>query len=158
VKVIVLRGTPGSGKSWLAKKLGAELEAQGYKVRSFSADYFFTGSDGTYRFDRSKLAEAHASCLRGFTKDLLFCHQWPQQQALIVDNTHTTSTEVAPYAQLALAFGAELDIVLVKCDQKVAFERQTHGTPKKVHEEMFRRLERSQLPPYWPQRVYHTEV
>jgi tRNA uridine 5-carbamoylmethylation protein Kti12 len=155
MKVIIMRGGPGSGKSTLARKLASELEAQGYKARCFSADFYFEKA-GVYQFDRNLLGKAHAACLKGFAQDLVFCYQWPNKDVLIVDNTNTTEAEVAPYARLAQAFGAELEIVTADCDQATAFARQTHGVPEKNHKSMAERMQRSRLPKEWPQRSVKT--
>lgn len=51
----ILRGAPGSGKTtWaLANRQTSTL---------CSADHYFTGPDGVYRFDASKIGLAHAAC------------------------------------------------------------------------------------------------
>ena len=52
-ELFLLRGLPGSGKSTLAKSLdGIHIEA----------DQFFMAG-GEYKFDASKLKEAHNNCL-----------------------------------------------------------------------------------------------
>lgn len=162
MKVVIMRGIPGSGKSTLAKNLVGELSTPvagrtASRVQIFSADNFFcSGGCGEYRFDRSKLPEAHATCLREFTQALIFYHSWPSDAVLIVDNTNTSEAECAPYARLALAFGAELEVITVECPQEVAFARQSHGVPEKNHKSMFERLQRSRLPKEWLQRVVKT--
>jgi predicted kinase len=51
-ELFLLRGLPGSGKSTLAKSLGGmQIEAD---------KYFMDGDE--YKFDPSKLKEAHAWC------------------------------------------------------------------------------------------------
>lgn len=55
-KITIIRGIPGSGKSYLARELAQESQSP----YICSADDFF-GPD--YDFDVSRLAEAHASCL-----------------------------------------------------------------------------------------------
>ena len=49
----LVRGVPGAGKSTFAKNLGCT---------HFETDEFFM-VDGEYKFDPSKLKEAHAWCL-----------------------------------------------------------------------------------------------
>jgi len=62
-ELILLRGLPGSGKSTLAKSLdGIHIEA----------DQFFM-IDGEYRFDASKLKDAHNYCFTR-TKSYMYIH------------------------------------------------------------------------------------
>jgi predicted kinase len=74
---------------------------------------------------------------------------------IIVDNTNTTVAEIAPYAALALAYGHDLEIVILNISKenltKVA-SRNIHGVPQNVVEGQFNRLEllKEQLPPWWP--------
>jgi hypothetical protein len=53
--VIVCRGLPGAGKSTYVATL-----SPGAVV--CSADSYFVGPDGAYRFDPAKLGQAHEAC------------------------------------------------------------------------------------------------
>lgn len=148
-KVTILRGIPGAGKStYIAKNLNDNL--------IMSADLYFM-KEGRYVFDRSKLGEAHASCLRAFLV-------WIQAgvDGIVVDNTNITGLEIAPYAALALAYGYELEIVTLKVDFLTAHSRNVHGVPLASVRRMAERLEieGKHFPPYWPHRVVesHMEV
>ncbi len=74
---------------------------------------------------------------------------------MIVDNTNTTVAEVAPYAALALAYGYDLEIVILECNPDVASARNVHGVSKKVVLKQMNRLEslQKQLPSWWKVRV-----
>lgn len=113
-RVIIFRGLPGSGKSTLAKKLG------GFVVSA--DDYFMV--DGVYRFDPSKLGEAHIACMRNF---LYACGV--DMPLIAVDNTNTTLMELNPYRLVALAHGYEVEVHRVICNPEVAFKRGTHNVP-----------------------------
>lgn len=147
-KVIILRGIPGSGKSFYAKKLLEEALFQMKDLSSVgmgicSADYYFEKS-GEYKFDPSKLGEAHAECFRFFIDSLNHGND-----LTIVDNTNTTALEIAPYIQGAMAFGYEYEIIYIHCDVDVAFKRQTHDVPLNTMKRMDDNICQVSLPPYW---------
>ncbi len=181
MKIIILCGLPGSGKTTWAK--------QNYPgARIVSADDFFMVQGPTgkvYMFDPAKLSDAHALCLREFTEticdeiaDMGFTinnHVDPgneymaaatrdgryeehmslwNSQTVVVDNTNTTIAEIAPYAALALAYGHEMEIVYVSCDPAVAAARNIHGVSDLVIGQMVQRLRDlpASLPPWWPYR------
>lgn len=69
-ELILIRGLPGSGKTTLAEQIMKEWkeirDGRGRQVKScklIAADDFFM-VDGEYKFDPSKLSEAHAWCQR----------------------------------------------------------------------------------------------
>ena len=145
-RVILMAGVPGSGKShYVNNKLGLSRESV------VSADNFFVGSDGVYRFDPSQLGAAHGDCLRGFVSSL---HQG--LRTVVVDNTNTTAIEMSPYVALAAAYGYEVEIVRVGCDPAVAAARNTHGVPERAVRAMAERLDKTfqeGLPPFWNVKV-----
>lgn len=136
-RVWIYCGVSGAGKSSFIE--GAHPDAE-----AFSADHFFM-VDGEYRFDASKLGEAHAACLRNFTEAIQ-----DGSVAVVVDNTNTTIAEIAPYAALAQAYGYELQIVTIYCDPEVAHARNTHGVPLAAVQAMSERLNKREIPPWWP--------
>jgi len=152
--VIILRGVPGSGKSTFGRNLIEEAKKQQLNTKTVSADHFFNefGEDGgEYRFDRSKLGTAHAKCFRNFIDGMQ-----KGSDLIVVDNTNTSSIEIAPYRQGAHAYGYDVVIKTVMADPEVAFERGLHGVPisaiKRMHETLHRNL-----PPYWEkQEVYRS--
>lgn len=141
-QVIVFQGVPGSGKSTIGEEFMKVAPGRAVKV---SADDFFTErGNGTYAFDFKLFGEAHAQCLRRFLDAV-------QQNVdlVIVDNTNTTVTEIAPYMALAAAFGYEARLVRVKCDPKVAAARNTHGVPLEGVLKMAARMTAQDYPPWW---------
>lgn len=152
MKVIVLQGVSGSGKSTYGRKLAKEAEAKGAFVRTVSADNFFVAlGGGTYKFDPSKLGEAHALCLRTFINAMI--ERWDgyftNDSLVIVDNTNTTAVEIAPYMASAAAFGWDAEVHYVKCDPTVAAARNLHGVPEKSVRAMASRIESESFPPWW---------
>lgn len=86
-QLIIMRGLPGSGKSTLAKTFGGVI---------CSADQYFTDFFGRYKFDASKLTEAHEACFRKAEKAMS-----KGVKKLIVDNTNTRKWEFEPYLAIA---------------------------------------------------------
>lgn len=138
MKVIILSGIPGAGKSTYAERRYPDA----YVV---SADSYFM-VDGEYRFDPAGLPAAHGACLRDFTRAL----QAHEHATLVVDNTNISVAEIAPYAALALAYGADLRIVTVNADPENAWARNVHGVPAQSIRRMFDALNKRELPPWWP--------
>lgn len=143
MNVIILRGVPGSGKSTYVKRNPNAVVV--------SADHYFTDDKGLYNFDPTKLPLAHAKCLREFVDALLNHRDWEQDVEIVVDNTNTSVMEVAPYAALALAYGASLRVVTLKCDPVAAAARNVHGVPESTVLAMAKRLEDEtpRLAPWW---------
>ena len=135
--VIILVGIPGAGKSSFANKAGGAV---------VSADAYFTNTEGDYDFDAVKIGDAHADCLRKFV-DLLQA----KEDSIIVDNTNTRVSEIAPYAALALAYGYSHEIIIIECSIDLAITRNTHDVPAKTISDMALRINslQSELPPYW---------
>lgn len=139
-QVIILSGISGSGKSTYARR-----NYPGAVV--CSADKFpGLYVDGELQF--AKLSDAHNACLRDFTVALL-----EGRSVIVVDNTNTTSVEIAPYAAMALAFGAELLVVTIECDTDTAHGRNLHNVPRKGVEGQAARLAERELMPWWPTRT-----
>ena len=118
----IIRGVPGSGKSTLAKRLpGIKISAD---------DYFMV--NGEYKFDASKLKEAHTECQNK-------CRQLMMKRggvSIVVHNTFTRNWEFQVYKNLAKRFGYEVVEIIVKSDFK-----NIHGVPEEKVIEMKKRFE-----------------
>ena len=79
--IIIIRGIPGSGKSYFAKRVEEKLGSNILDI--VSADHYWYDSDGNYNFDGSKLWLAHKKCQDKFLKSLQ-----KQTPFIIVDNTN----------------------------------------------------------------------
>lgn len=141
-RVVVMQGVPGSGKSTYVRSAfpGA---------RVCSADHFFVGDDGVYRFDRTKLPQAHAECLRNFVEALQ-----RGEPLVVVDNTTTTLVEAAPYMALAPAYGYSAEIHRLDVDLVTAAARNVHDVPADTIRALGARLanfepQRAELVRWW---------
>ncbi len=163
-KVTILSGVSGSGKSKYAGTLlleytsstGLTLEEmlrlpKGDKRATAaycSADMYFVGTDGTYKFDVSKLSDAHGACMREF---ITACQG--ETEMVVVDNTNTTAVEIAPYILVAQAYGYEVEVITVMCesedDVRAAAARNSHGVPFGGVMAQHKRIQERQLAPWW---------
>lgn len=121
-ELFLLRGLPGAGKSTLAKSLsGIHLEADQYFME-----------DGEYKFDASKLKEAHAKCQNAV-------RVWMgSQDRIIVSNTFTQAWEMQPYYDLAEKYGYRVYSLVV--ENRHGGVNQ-HGVPEEKVEQMKNRFE-----------------
>lgn len=125
----VMRGLPGSGKSYKARQLQSELA--GSVV--YSTDDFFM-VNGEYKFDPKRLAANHAA------------NQKRARQAcetgvdVIIDNTGLKAWECREYVRMALDHGYK--VVLVEPETSWAKDpvecakRNSHGVPLETIERM----------------------
>ena len=149
-KVEILSGLPGSGKSHYAKKRIEALPV-GAKSAVVSADDYFIGSDGEYRYDPSKIGDAHAWCMGEFLYEQAK-YQWREPDLIIVDNTNTSPIEIAPYMLVAASFALSTKVVRFMTESEEDFQlclqRQTHGVPEKTMRKMQEALT-TPLPLWW---------
>lgn len=151
-KVIIMSGISGAGKSTYIQDviLGRKVVNN---VTSFnpppsfmvvSADDYFIGEDGVYKFDPSKLSDAHGHCFRCFIDAMQ-----SECDLVVVDNTNTTTEELAPYILGAQAYGYEVEIRTLWCGMDLAASRNTHGVSERGIEAQWVRLNSRKLLPWW---------
>ena len=121
-ELYLLRGLPGSGKSTLANSIG------GHHVE---ADQYFMDS-GTYKFDASKLKDAHEWCR-------IRCEEFMQMELkTTVSNTFTQEWEMQPYYDLAEKYGYRVYSLIVENRHGGVNE---HGVPEEKLVQMKQRFE-----------------
>lgn len=127
MKVVIMRGIPGSGKSTYAGMNYPD-------ALTVSADNYFM-VNGIYQFDPKKLGIAHATCFRQFLDGLT-----QGVETIVVDNTSTTVSEISPYHLGACAFGYDHEIVTMECSVDVAMRRNVHGVPEQAYKGIVERF------------------
>lgn len=110
--LVLVRGLSGSGKSTFATHLAAGL---GHTVHS-TDDYFM--KDGAYRFDGSKLGDAHKWNEERTDKAL------EAGKNVVVANTFTQQWEMEPYDRMAKKHGATVHVF-----NTVFPGKNVHGVP-----------------------------
>jgi predicted kinase len=125
--LILLRGLPGSGKSTFAKSISHAA------VGHIEADMFFM-KDGKYKFDASKLRDAHTWC-HDIVKDWMNPFGF---ETIIVSNTFTQKWEMEPYYKLAEQYGYMVHSIIVENRHGGINE---HSVPSEVIEKMKNRFE-----------------
>jgi tRNA uridine 5-carbamoylmethylation protein Kti12 len=134
-KLIIMRGLPGSGKSWKVREIiGAYGEIYGkttppeISIVQVSADDYFYGPDGEYHYIPSRISEAHCHCFYEAMDALC-----GGVNLVIVDNTNILHNHYSRYEQIAKALGYEVEIVVVGEFTKDACKayalRNIHGVP-----------------------------
>lgn len=126
LKLILIRGLSGSGKSTYAKKLMAEDP----NLSHYEADMYFHDAEGKYAFNPKFLPKAHAWCKDQTEKDLR------NGKSVIVSNTFTQKWEIAPYIELGKQYGAT---VIIK--KATGPYKNVHGVPDDAVSKMKSRWE-----------------
>ncbi len=114
---IILRGQPGSGKSYYA--------AEHFKGATIcSADHYMVDLYGDYKFDPKKLNAAHASCYGKFVDSLEKNHEM-----VVLDNTNIKVAWFQEYLDAAKEYGYVVKIIRILCEPKLAYMRNQHDVP-----------------------------
>lgn len=120
-----MRGLPGSGKTTFANQLVEAADRIGYRAVICSADRFFVGNDGVYRFRHHDLAAAHAFCRNQFD-DFMALNRGDDGYAdiIIVDNTSIRLFEYEYYKRAALDGNEVFTTYVMRCDNHAEALRQ----------------------------------
>ncbi|NXA30932.1 N4BP2 protein, partial [Eudromia elegans] len=134
--LVLLRGVPGSGKSFLARAL---LEDNPGGIILSTDDYFY--KHGQYRYDATCLGEAH-DWNRKRAKEAFEKRVSP----IIIDNTNIQAWEMKPYVTLAQQFKYKVMFrepdTWWKFKPKELERRNIHGISKEKIKRMLERYER----------------
>ncbi len=128
-QLILLRGLPGSGKSTFAKFL---VNISREKIVHYEANMYFETS-GEYRFDPTKLSDAHQWC-RQATSNML-----EAGVSVIVSNTFTRRMELQPYLNLVKQYNVPVTVLHVEGNHG-----NVHNVPPETILKMARRWEQYQ--------------
>jgi predicted kinase len=127
-ELFLLRGLPGSGKSTLAAQLGGSL---------VEADRYFM-QYGEYKFDASKLKEAHAWCRDQVRKWMEVDNAGYDVDRIVVSNTFTQEWEMKPYYELAEKYGYRVYSIVVENRHG---GKNVHNVPDEAIDRMRKRFE-----------------
>jgi predicted kinase len=131
--LILLRGLPGSGKSTAAKLLGAG----GSGTAHFEADMYFM-QDGEYKFDASKIKNAHNWCQSSVEHAMLLNHTTGHNSTIVVSNTFTQEWEMEVYYNLAKQWDYRVTSMIIENRHEGV---NIHGVPDEVLTKMRDRFE-----------------
>lgn len=119
-KVFIMRGLPGSGKTWLSEDIMRLCRALDMSFAQCSADRWFERGN-SYCFRSSELAEAHEYC-RG--KFLL--HVKELTNVIVVDNTNLRTDDYQYYMRIAGEHWYETYIIEFRVDSEDEALRVCH--------------------------------
>lgn len=120
MNLYLIRGLPSSGKSTLARKLNYWIDDA---CEIAADDYFYENDENEYRFDITKLHDAHEWCIKHVKYMMM-----DEIGNIFVHNTFTTEKEMKPYFDLAEKYGYTVTTLIVesrhdnKNDHNVAVE------------------------------------
>lgn len=144
MRIIIMRGVSGSGKSTYTKKYYPDA------VVCSADDYFIEPVTLKYDFKPALIGEAHKWCMHKFVEYATRPVE-SQPEVVVVDNTHTMLWEFSGYVQVAEAYGHSVEIVRMETPVAVCAARNTHGVPAKAVESMAQRFQKCL--PWWKETV-----
>jgi predicted kinase len=103
-ELVLVRGIVGAGKSTLAKLLVGDKD---YCHKE--ADMYFIDREGNYKFEPSKIKDAHAWC----KEEIEFVMKY-EHSPVVVSNTFTQEWEMEPYFELAKKYGYRTHSIIVE--------------------------------------------
>jgi predicted kinase len=127
--MVIMRGMPGSGKSYLSKLiLDRSYKEPNYKQHIFSADDFFM-INGMYQYNVEKLEEAHRFC-----QNHALTKAREGYSPIVIDNTNLQHWEMYPYVKIAVDNGYVINILEPNTpwrnNANSLFKKNTHNIPE----------------------------
>ena len=126
--IYICRGISGAGKSTFAKTLGGV---------HFEADMFFINNEGEYKFDGSKIKDAHNWCQNSVEEVMKGWGNVLPVNKVVVSNTFTQEWEMEPYFELARKYGYKTFSIII--ENRHGGVNQ-HGVPEEKLEQMRNRF------------------
>ena len=133
IRLVLVRGIPGSGKSTHAAQICAALKLREKLSQVFEADSFMEG-----RFDVKKLSDCHRKC-----QDAVNSFISKPETVAIVSNTNTQLAEMEFYRLIAVNRGINENQILIcepltpwRYDVNECFQRNLHNVPKNIIQKM----------------------
>lgn len=137
--LVLLRGLPGSGKSYVAKIYRRKAEADGLSAIVCSADDYFMES-GVYVYRPEDQSRAHSACQTSAERSMA-----NGIDVVIIDNTNVKNAHMQPYRDMAKKYGyAVITRMIGSTDPEYVelyLSRQVHNVPRKTVERMAREFE-----------------
>ena len=140
-KLILMRGLPGSGKSFKAALLmgAAHLSSPAYTHNIFSTDDYWE-QNGKYIFVGRMIGVAHEWNQKRVKKALQ-----AGVYTIIVDNTNTCWKEIKPYVDMAKEYGYKIELqeanTAWQFDVEKCARRNIHSVPQGAIQRMMDRWE-----------------
>lgn len=137
MRIVILSGVPGCGKSRWASKSGADIVV--------SADDYLPTNPQPADF-----GEAHRKCFKVFITAIQ--HQdstIPDAEYVVVDNTNLTAAEIAPYYLASETYGATVEVRRIHRDLKTCLDQQKHNVPFDIWIGMAARFKVRDVMPWW---------
>jgi predicted kinase len=129
--LLLIRGLPGAGKSTFAHFVWNE-----YAI--CEADKYFIDKNGEYKFDATKLKEAHAWCKKEVEIRMMDNAANPQfYPEIVVSNTFTQEWEMEDYFILAEKYGYKVFSIVVENRHG---NKNVHGVPEEKLQQMRNRF------------------
>ena len=122
LELVLVRGVTGSGKTTFAKKTFPNYN-------HFEADMYHINEDGEYKFDATKIKDAHGWC-QSQTRESL-----ERGESCVVSNTFTTLWELKYYRHLAKELNVPLRVYRMN-----HIYGNIHDVPKETVDKMIANL------------------
>lgn len=140
--MVIVRGLPGSGKTYLARSIAQLADEDDPAQFIFSTDDYFMKKGRIYDFDPRKLDDAHTfnqkRVLKAVTSGI---------SPIIVDNTNTQGWEMKPYVVFAVKYGYFLEVLEPNTrwanNVNELTKRNIHNVPKFTIQKMLERYEKN---------------
>lgn len=135
MKLIVIRGIPGSGKSNKAQQLSTE-----HHGRVVSVDAYFERS-GSYKFKDTEISRAY-----GYVEGQIDMLMQQSVPCIIADGIHQSGKHLIGYQLLADKHGYELEVQYPDgpsiFDVETCFKHSLHKVPRRTIAKIAERFER----------------